>query len=41
MPFSLYSCFHSNNANSNTYDVKGDDIARGLFFVQLVRADWK
>lgn len=40
MPFPLYSGFHSNNANSNTYDVKGDCIARG-FFIQVVRAYWK
>lgn len=41
MPFSLYSCFHSNNGNSNTYDVKGNGIAKGFFFVQPVGADWK
>lgn len=36
-PFCLYNCFHSNIANSSTYDVKGDDAA---FFVQLLRG-WK
>jgi len=40
MTFSLFSRFHSNNANSSTHDVKGDGAARG-FFVQIVRADWK
>lgn len=40
MPFSLYSCFHSNNTNSKTYDAKRNSIARGCL-VQIERADWK